>query len=154
MLLCATTGISGAGPASTQGVRVVDGVNVTAAREEAAHALHGEEMTVGETAGRKWRSATGWFGYSLRIYEDTPLTIVCAFVAAGEIREAFDILVDGRKAATHIREPGGSNPRELRISLPLAETAGKTEVTVTFRAYAGSRTARLLEVSTVQEHLE
>jgi hypothetical protein len=154
MLILAMTGIFGAGRASAQGVRVVDGVSVTSAREETAHALHGEEMTVGETGGRKWRSATGWFGYSLRIYEDTPLTIVCTFAAAAGDREAFDVLVDGRKAATTTREPRGPNPSEFRFSLPLTDTAGKTEVSVTFRAHAGSRTARLLEVRSVQEHLE
>ncbi len=153
-VLCAAIGTLGAGHAAAQGVRVVDAVNVTATREEITHGLDGEEMTVGEAAGRTWRSATGWFGYSLRIYEDTPLTIVCAFAAAGEDDEAFDILVDGRKAATPIREPRGPNPGEFRFSLPLPETAGKTEVTVTFRAHPGSRTARLLEVRSVQEHLE
>jgi hypothetical protein len=137
-----------------QGVRVVDAVNVTMAREEVSHALDGEEMAVGETAGRKWRSATGWFGYTLRIYEDTALTIACTFADGGGPPVAFDLLVNDRKVATEIRERGSSNPREFKVTLPLAETAGKTEVTVTFRAHAGSRTARLLDVRTVQEHLE
>jgi hypothetical protein len=129
-------------------------VNVTAAREEIAHGLHGEEMTVGEAAGRKWRSAAGWFSYTLRIHEDTPLTVVCAFADAGDLRKAFDILVDERKAATETREPRSSKPREHKITLPLAETAGKTEAIITFRAHPGARTARLLEVRSVQEHLE
>jgi uncharacterized protein len=147
-------GVPDARRAPAQGVRVVDAVNVTATREEIAHGLRGEEMAVGETAGRKWRSATGWFSYSLRIYEDTPLTVVCAFADAGGLREAFDILVDDRKVATRIREPGSANARDFKIALPLAETAGKTEVIVTFRAHPGSRTGRLLEVRSVQEHLE
>jgi hypothetical protein len=152
--LCALLGLPGAGHAPGQGVRVVDAVNVTNAREEVAHELDGEEMTVGESAGRKWRSAAGWFSYALRIYEDTSLTIVCTFGDSGGTREVFDILVDGRKAAARVRESQGSNPREFRLSLPLAETAGKTEVIVTFRARPGAFTARLLEVRTVQEHLE
>jgi hypothetical protein len=137
-----------------QGVRVVDAVNVSDAREEASHGLDGEGMTVGEAAGRRWRSATGWFSYTLRIYDDTALTIVCAFADGGGDREAFDVLVDGRKAAAQTRKPRGSNPQESRFTLPLAATAGKTEVTVTFRARDGSRTPRLLEVRSVQEHLE
>jgi hypothetical protein len=146
--------IPGVAHASAQGVRVVDEVNVTVAREEAAHGLHGEEMTVGETAGRTWRSATGWFSYTLRIYEDTPLTVVCAFADVADVREAFDILVDDKKVATRVREPGASDGRDFKITLPFADTAGKSQVTITFRAHAGARTARLLDVRTVQEHLE
>jgi hypothetical protein len=153
-LLLSLLGDPCTGHPARQGVRVVDAVNVTMAREEFAHALDGEEMTVGETGGRRWRSATGWFSYTLRIYEDTALTIVCAFGDTGGTPEAFDILVDGRKAATQVGEQRGSQPRQFKLNLPLAETAGKTEVTVTFRAHAGSCTARLLELRTVQEHLE
>jgi hypothetical protein len=144
-LLPLIVGIPGAARPVAQGVRVVDAVNVTVAREEVAHGLSGEEMTVGETAGRKWRSAAGWFSYTLRIYEDTPLTVVCMFADTSGVPEAFDILVDDRKVATN---------REFKITLPLAETAGKSQVTVTFRAHPGARTARLLELRTVQEHLE
>ena len=154
MVLCAAIGTAVATGAAAQGVRVVDAVNVAAAREEIAHGLHGEEMTVGETAGRKWRSAAGWFGYTLRIYEDTPLTVVCVFASAADPGEAFDILVDDRKVATRAREPGAATNREFKVTLPLAETAGKSQVTVTFRAHPGARTARLLEVRSVQEHLE
>jgi hypothetical protein len=153
-LLIAMVATLGAEYVAAQGVRVVDAVNVTVAREEVAHGLDGEEMTVGETAGRKWRSATDWFGYTLRIYDDTPLTVVCVFTAAADPGEAFDILVDDKKVATRVREPRSSSPKELRITLPLAETVGKSQVTVTLRAHPGARTARLLEVRTVQEHLE
>ena len=140
--------------AAGQGIRIVDAVNVSVAREEMAHGLHGEEMTVGETAGRKWRSAAGWFGYTLRIYEDTPLTVACVFAAAADTSEAFDILVDDRKVATRVREPAAATIREFKVTLPLAETAGRSQVTITFRAHPGTRTARLFEVRTVQEHLE
>ena len=56
--------------------------------------------------------------------------------------------------ATRVREPGAATNREFKVTLPLAETAGKSQVTVTFRAHPGARTARLLEVRSVQEHLE
>jgi hypothetical protein len=154
VVLCAAIGTSGALGAAAQGVRVVDVVNVGAAGEEAAHGLYGEEMTVGETDGRRWRSAAGWFGYALRIYDDTPLTVVCLFTAAADLGEAFDILVDDRKVATRVREAAAGTNREFKVTLPLAETAGKSQVTIAFRAHPGARTARLFEVRTVQEHLE
>jgi hypothetical protein len=154
LVLCAAIGTSVATGAPAQGIRIVDAVNVTVAREEAAHALRGEEMTVGETAGRKWRSAAGWFSYTLRIYEDTPLTVVCMFADTSGFPEAFDLLVDDRKVATRVRERGAAMSREFQMTLLLAETVGKSQVTITFRAHAGAATARLLEVRTVQEHLE
>jgi hypothetical protein len=154
LVLCAAIGTTAATDAAAQGVRVVDAVNVTFAREETAHALHGDGMAVGETDGRRWRSASGWFSYTLRIYEDTPLTVACLFAAAADTGEAFDILVDDRKVASRVREPGSATSREFKVTLPLAETAGKSQVTVTFRAHPGARTARLFEVRTVQEHLE
>ncbi len=153
-LLLLLAGIPGPARAAAQGVRVVDAVNVTVAREEVAHGLDGEEMTVGETAGRKWRSAAGWFRYTLRIYEDTPLTVVCVFADTSGAPEAFDILVDDRKVAARVGGPEAATSREFKVTLPLAETAGKGQVTVTFRAHPGASTARLLEVRTVQEHLE
>ena len=154
IVLLAFVGGPEAGHPARQGIRVVDAVNVTDAREEASHGLDGEGMTVGEAAGRKWRSATGWFSYTLRIYDDTALTIACTFADGGNDREAFDVLVDGQKAAAQPRKPQQSNPQESTFTLPLAATAGRTEVTVTFRAHPDSRTARLLEVRSVQEHLE
>jgi hypothetical protein len=154
VVLCATIGMPGDEPILAQGVRVVDAVNLTVAREETAHGLNGEQMTVGETEDRKWRSAAGWFSYTLRIYEDTPLAIACAFTDAATLREAFDILVDDRTVATLVREAGTANARDFAVTLPLAETAGKSQVTVTFRAHPGARTARLVDVRTVQEHLE
>jgi hypothetical protein len=153
-LLLLLPGIPGSARAAAQGVRVVDAVNVTVAREEITHGLHGEEMTVGETAGRTWRSAAGWFGYALRIYEDTPLTVECVFAAAADPGEAFDILVDDRKVAARVVGPGAATSREFKVTLPLAETVGKSQVTVTFRAHPGARTGRLLELRSIQEHLE
>jgi hypothetical protein len=88
-----------------QGVRVVDSVNVTIARDETSHSLAGDGTSVGE-------------------------------------------------AATHTREPHESKAAEITVRLPLTETAGKTAVIVKFQAHSGSRTARLLEVQSVQEHLE
>jgi len=152
MLVCLC--VPWTGGAARQGIRVVDGVNVTVASEETAHGLDGEKMTVGETAGRRWRSAAGWFSYTLRIYEDTPLTVVCVFADTAGLPEAFDILVDDRKVATRVRETEAATNREIKITPPLAETAGKSQVTITFRAHSGARTGRLLEVRSVQEHLE
>ena len=136
-----------------QSVRVVDSVDVNTPGDEAAHAFAGQASTSGKSAGRTWRSATGWFSYSLRIYDDNPLTLVCLLAEGDGSFESFDILVDGQKVSTVTRTPS-SQPSEFKVSLPLAATVGKTAVVVKVAAGAGTSTARLLEVRSVQEHLE
>jgi uncharacterized protein len=139
---------------SAQGVRVVDSVAAGLAGDEAEHHLAGDGTAFGSSAGRTWRSATGWFSYSLRIYDDSPLTVVCLLADGDGAREAFDILVDGRKAATVAREPAQTKASEVRVRLRLGDTAGRTSVVVKIAAHPGARTARVLEVRTLQEHLE
>lgn len=140
--------------AAPQSVRVVDSVDVSSAPSEAAHGFAGEQTQLGETAGLKWRSATGWFSYSLKIYDDSPLTILFVIAAGPGERETFDVLVDGKKIATVDREAGQQKPEESKFEVPFPLTSGRLSVTVTLEAHAGSRTARILEIRTVQEHLE
>ena len=151
LLTFTTAGLSAVSP---QSVRVVDSVDVTVAGDEAAHSFAGADTTLGEAAGRKWRSATGSFGYSLRIYDDSPLTLVMLFSAGQGDREWFDILVDGKKIATVDREAGQQKPEEAKFEVPFPLTKGRLSVTVRLEAHEGSRTARVLEIRSVQEHLE
>jgi uncharacterized protein len=137
-----------------QGIRVVDSVDVSSPRDEAAHAFAGEQTQVGESAGLKWRSATGWFSYSLKIYDDSPLTILFVIAAGPGDRETFDVLVDGTRIATVDREAGQHKPEEAKFEVPFPLTKGRLSVTVKLQAHDGSRTARVLEIRTVQEHLE
>lgn len=153
VLLACVMCIGQPGVAAAQGVRVVDSVTVGLAADEAVHHLSGERTTGGSTGGRTWRSAAGWFAYTLRTYDDSPLTIVCSLADAGDIEEAFEVLVDGRVVKTVRRGPAAM-AETLSVAVPFAQTSGKTTVTITFRALAGTRTARLLEVKSVQEHLE
>jgi hypothetical protein len=129
-------------------------VDVSSARDEAAHAFAGEQTQIGESAGWKWRSATGWFSYTLRIYDDSPLTVLFVIAAGPGDRETFDILVDGTKVATVDREAGQQKPEEAKFEVPFPLTKGRVSVTVKLQAHDGSRTARVLEIRTVQEHLE
>jgi uncharacterized protein len=139
---------------AAQGVRVVDSVSVGQDGDETAHHMAGVDTTTGESAGRTWRSATGWFSYSLRIYDDSPLTIVCVLADGGTAGEAFDVFVDGARTARVTREAGKTKGAAVEVKLALKDTEGKTSVVVKLAALPGSRTARLLELRTVQEHLE
>ncbi len=137
-----------------QGVRVVDSVDISVARDEAAHVFVGTDTQVGEAAGRRWRNAAGWFSYVLRTYDDSPLTLVFLFAEGAGVRETFDIIVDGQVVARVDREANRQKVEEVRVDVPFVQTKGKFSVTVRIQAHAGSRTARVLEIRTVQEHLE
>jgi hypothetical protein len=141
-------------PAAAQSVRVVDAVSVGAADSEAAHHFEGRESALGDSDGKTWRSATGWLSYSLRIYDDSPLTIVCVVAGTDGASEAFDVVVDGRKSGTFTRGPSDAKASELALHVKFADTEGKRSVVVSLAAHPGSRTARLIELRTVQEHLE
>jgi hypothetical protein len=138
---------------AAQSVRAVDSVAVGTAGDETSHHLAGSGTVTGASGGRAWRSATGWFSYTLHVYDDSPLTLVCVLADEADSLESSDIFVDGWKASTPTRTPS-SKTVEFRVSLPFAATAGKTEVVVKFAARAGKSTARLVEVRTLQEHLE
>ncbi len=140
--------------AAPQSVRVVDSVDMSSARDEAAHGFAGEHAQLGESGGEKWRDAAGWFSYSLKTYDDSPLTLVFVLASGSGEREEFDVLVDGRKVATIDRPPDRQKPEEKKVDVPFALTKGKLSVTVRLQAHPGARTARVLEVRTLQEHLE
>ncbi len=154
LILLALLYSAAVGLAARQGPRIVDSVDLSVARDEAAHACAGERTDTGRAAGRTWRSAAGWFACTLRTYDDSPLTLVFVLAAGSGERDTFDILVDGTRAATIDRAADRQEPGEIRVDVPFDRTKGKLSVTVKIQARDGARTARVLEIRTVQEHLE
>jgi hypothetical protein len=153
-LACLVGCLAWVGVLGAQGLRTVDSVVVGTKGDEPAHLLSETGSVTGQTAGLAWRSATGSFGYSLRIYDDSPLTLVYRTADGDGSPEWFDVLLDGRKVSTVSRTGDEAKASEVTIRLPLADTAGQRSVVVTFSARPGSRTARVVEVKSVQEHLE
>jgi uncharacterized protein len=139
---------------TAQSVRVVDSVAPGLAGDEAAHHFAGAGTATGTSGGRMWRDATGWFSYSLRIYDDSPLTVVFVLAGSDAGREAFDVLVDGKKAVAVTRGPGRGDNGEVSVKVPFELTEGRTSVVVKLVAHDLARTSRVVEVRTVQEHLE
>jgi uncharacterized protein len=155
VLVCCLAVVVGlAGVLRAQGVRVVDSVVVGQAADEAAHHFAGADTASGKSAGRTWRTATGWLSYSLRIYDDSPLTLVCVVADGDGAGESFDVLVDGEKIARVTREPGKAKADTIEFKPAFKDTRGKTSIVVKLAASPGSRTARVLEIRAVQEHLE
>lgn len=137
-----------------QSARVVDSVLAGHARDEAEHHFAGSGTTSGVSAGKTWRSATGWFSYSLTIYDDSPLTVVCVLADGDGSGDGFDLLLDGVKAGRVDRQPGMTKGGTVELRIPFKDTKGKTSVAVKILALPNSRTPRVLEIRTVQEHLE
>jgi hypothetical protein len=154
LVCCLALAVGIAAGAPAQGIRVVDSVVVAANGDEAVHQFAGTDTATGSAQGRTWRRASGWFSYTLRIYDDSPLTIVCVVADGDGGAEAFDVLVDGRRAASFTREGSQAKAAELKVRLNLRDTEGRTAVSVKLAAHPGANTARLLELRTVQEHLE
>jgi hypothetical protein len=157
LLLAAAAAVLAQGPAlldAAQSVRVVDSVAPGSAGDEAAHHFAGAGTATGTSGGRLWRDAAGWFSYSLRIYDDSPLAVVFILAGTDAGREAFDVFVDGKKAAVVTRGPGHGDNGEVSVKVPFERTEGRTSVEVKLVAHEQARTSRVFEIRTVQEHLE
>jgi hypothetical protein len=135
-------------------VRVVDSVIAGQARDETEHHVAGSGTTSGTADGKTWRSATGWFSYSLKIYDDSPLTVVCLLADGDGTADGFELLLDGEKTGRVERQPARTKGSTVEMRIPFNDTKGKTSVVVKIVALPGSKTPRVLEIRTVQEHLE
>jgi hypothetical protein len=138
---------------AAQGRRVVDVVRAGNAASEREHDYDGAGTTVEAIDGRTFRQARGWLSYSLAVFEDTEVTLECAFRGSEGQRLAFDLLVEGRKIVTHTFVSPSPAPVKVAFRIPFDVTKGLTSIHVMLKA-AGGLTPGLLELRTVQEHLE
>jgi hypothetical protein len=139
--------------ASGQGRRVVDVVRVGDSASEREHDYTGERVSTGLVDGRTYRQASGWMSYSMTVYEDSEVTLNCTFRGSEGRRLVFDLLVEGRKIATHTFVSPSPAAVNVELRVPMSVTRGLTGIRVTLRAQEGP-TPGLLELRTVQEHLE
>ena len=138
---------------AAQGLRAVDVVKVGDASSEQEHDFAGAGLTGGVIDNRICRQTTDWLSYSMAVYEDTEVTLVCTFRGTEGRRLTFDLLVEGRKIVTHRFEAPSAAPRTIEFRIPFSITKGLTSIHVMLRAVDGL-TPGLLELRTVQEHLE
>jgi hypothetical protein len=142
-----------AAPLATQGRRIVDVVKVGDATSEREHRYAGEGVTEGVADGRTFREVRGWLSYSMAVYEDTEVTLACTFRGSEGRKIPFDLVVEGRKIATNTFVSTSSRPTIVDVRIPFGITKGLTAIHVMLRAVDGP-TPALLELRTVQEHLE
>ena len=114
-----------------QGVRTVDLVDLSDANSEAAHHVSGTTAALrGSWNGRSWRATRDWFSYEMRVFDDSPVTIVCTFVPGSGLAD-LELIVEGRtlprtpevrserKSAAATRSPGRFPTRGRAAGMPL-----------------------------------
>ena len=148
LLLC-----FGAAPDVPQVRRIVDIVKVGDLANERDHDYAGEDVTAGLSAGKPFRQTRNWMRYALKVYEDTEVTVACTFVGGDA---PFELVVEDQLVATHVFTSPSRDPAVAELRVPFALTKGKTNIMVMLRAAKGANgpTPALLELRTIQDHLE
>jgi len=136
-----------------QGRRIVDLVRMGDAKSERDHDVEGEGLRDGTLGDRRYREASGWLRATLRTYDDTEVSVACLCGGTDGRRVTFDLLVDGELAGTKTLESPASEPVVREWLVPERLTRDKGKINVTMRGVGGP-TPRILELRTVQEHLE
>jgi hypothetical protein len=136
--------------------RIVDVVKVGDVSIERDHDYAGENVTAGLADGKAFRQTTNWMRYALKVYEDTEVTIACTFVGTDGERVPFELVVEDKPVTTHIFTSSSRAPTIAELRVPFALTKGKTNIMVMLRAVKDSNgpTPALLELRTIQDHLE
>lgn len=153
-LVAAAPGLrAAAGSVVGQSRWVVDLVRSGDATSERDHEAAGEGISEGMVAGRAFRQASGWLRYTLRTFDDTEVSVACLCGGTEGRRLRFEIDIDGQSAGAHTLESPAAEPVMKEYRIPDRLTHGKSKITVTLRGIGGP-TPRVIELRTVQEHLE
>ena len=130
----------------------IDAVGIGQQQSETDHAFAGEGSQSGEHQGRRWRHASGWFGYQVKVLPDLPVALHCTWWGSDAGNRNFDILVDGQKVATERFE--NNRPGEFydeTIAIPADTTRGKTQVEVRFQPQPGNLAGGLFGLRVVRQ---
>ena len=131
--------------------RVVDVVNPGESQSETDHKFLGGDTQTGDFNGHKWRHASNWFSYELKVLPDQPQQLVATFWGSDAGRREFDVVVDGKVIATQkleMNQPGEFF--EAAFLLPAELTHGKESITVKLVAHPGKLAGGLFGLRVVQ----
>ena len=117
--------------------RVVDVVRPGEQQSETDHKMQGEGTQTGDAYGFKWRQATGWFSYSVKVLPGQAQQLVVSLRGGKSELANFDVLVDGNIVTS---SSAGKEPDAV-FPLPTDLTQGKQSVTVKFAAHPGKSVA-------------
>ncbi len=128
--------------------RVVDVVHPGEQQSETDHKMQGENSQTGDAYGFKWREATGWFAYEVKVLPGQPLQLVASFRGEKPNLDDFDVLVDGTIVQPQPAGGGGSQAVFL-ISPEL--TKDRQNVTAKFVAHPGKNIGGLTGLRVLRE---
>lgn len=140
--------------------RTLDRITPGEQQPEVEHAFAGEKTETGSHVGRRWRAATGWFGYELRLPSsaalsaDTPLELRLTYFAHERGRQ-FDIVIDDRVIAS-VDLQGQHHERFIDVAYTIpadlvrAALTANRPLSVKFVAHKNSRTANLYDLRLVR----
>ena len=118
---------------------VVDSVSPGEQQSETDHQLKGGDMLSGDFNSRKWRHATDWFSYELKVLPDQKMQMATTFWGSDDGRRVFDIVVDGKIVAKEKLDGHRAGEfYDVSVPLPLELTQGKEKITVKFVAHPGN----------------
>ena len=120
--------------------RVADSVSPGESQSETDHHFQGGDTHSSDFKSRKWRDASDWFSYEVKILPDQPVVLACTFWGSDGGRREFDVLVDGKNIAT--QKLNNERPGEFfeaTYPVPVELTKGKNTAVVKFVAHAGNK---------------
>ena len=126
---------------------VVDSVSPGEQQSETDHKLQGGDTQSGDFDGRKWRHASDWFSYEVKVLPDQPVQLVCTFWGGDAGGREFDVVVDGNIVVTE--KLNNNRPGEFydaAYALPAELVRGKDKVTVKFSAHPGNLAGGIYDV--------
>ena len=135
--------------------RVVDAVRVGEQQSETDHKLQGGDTQSGDFSGRKWRHASDWFSYEVKVLPDQPVQLACTFWGSDDGAREFDVVVEGKTIGTE--KLTGNRPGEFfdaTFPLPAELTQGKDKVAVKFVAHPGNLAGGVFGVSILRKQME
>lgn len=133
--------------------RIVDTAEAGSPTSEAIHGYAGDDASVGMYGGKSYRQARGWMHYTLKTFEDTPVTVACTFVSTDSTSRGYDVVVEDSVLVSRTFSSQSTAPTVVEIAVPFSLTKGKANVAVVIRARGGP-TPALQIIRTIQDHYE
>ncbi len=132
--------------------RTIDRVTPGEQQPEVEHGFADEGSRSGVLHGRRWRDASGWFGYTMKTGGADQLELRVTYYG-GERGRTFDVVVDERVIAKVALE-GGKRDEFVDVGYAVPEdvvrAAADGDVVVKFVAREGARTGSVFDVRLVR----
>lgn len=128
--------------------RTIDRVTPGEQQPEVEHGFADEGSRSGVLHGRRWRDASGWFGYTMKTGGEERLELRVTYYGDERGRK-FDVVVEGRVVASVSLE-GGKKDEFVEAVYPvpaeIVRAAGDGDVQIKFVAKEGARTGSVFDV--------